>query len=908
MGWFRRVHNTIAGSGVDSTLDEEMRFHIEERTNEYVRRGMTRAQAHRAAHRRFGSLTLAKDRARDADTMRWLWDLGQDLRYATRVFSRNPGFAVVAVVTLALGIGTNTAIFSVVDTVLLQPLPYKNADGLVRIVENVPASESFNGSPMRTDGMAVDEFAEWRTQTQTLSHMAVYATGLMTMATSEGGVRLNGAQVSPALFPMLGIQALMGRVFNDAEERSGRDVEVLLSETAWRKYFNAAPNIVGRTLVLDGRGYTVIGVLSTGFGFPDRDTEVWKPFVVVAPAGPRIQRVRMIARLKDTALKAAAVTESNLIGRQLRGTPTAMPASNAPRFEIVSLKDELVAPVKPALLVLEASVGFVLLIACANVANLLLARGASRQREIAIRRALGAGRGRLIRQILTESLILSVLGGAVGTALALGGIRLLKALAAVDAPRSMLAVSTAIIPRLDEVSIDGRVLAFTIAVSLLTGLCFGLAAALPLSRVDQMHVIHEATASASSGLGFKRRNRTRSLLVVSEIGLATVLLVGAGLLIKSFVKLASVNLGYDPANVLTFHLVLPQNRYIGAQTDAMADQLVNRLHALSSVQAVGIANLLPLSPIIMISTFRTTSAVSASLRSSTEPPDTRVISPDFLRALGMRVVDGRGFLPSDGETSQKVVLINRAFARREFPGQNPLGKSLYAGGAGGRPTRSWEIVGVVDDVRQLGLDKEPAPQIFTNVHQSPGSLSSGPGSGPGTYFAVRTSGDPMAIVAQLRSVIRELDAQATLDDVAAMEHRISSSITSPRFYAVMLGIFAAVAALLAAIGIYGLIAYSVTQRTREIGIRMALGAERGQVLALVLRQGIILAVIGIVLGLAGAAVVTRNLASMLFGLTPLDPITFLAVSFSFAAVAVLASYVPARRATKVDPLVALRYE
>ena len=564
-----------------------------------------------------------------------------------------------------------------------------------------------------------------------------------------------------------------------------------------------------------------------------------------------------------------------------------MAANANASIELVRLKDELIAPVRPALLVLLVSVGFVLLIACANVANLLLARAASRQHEIAIRGALGAGRARLIRQVLTESLLLAAIGGAIGIALSFWGVRLLAALGPGN------------IPRLSEISIDAPVFGFTVAVSLITGILFGLAPALRLSNVDRTQALKEGAMQGASGFDLFRRNRTRSLLAVAEIALAMILVVGAGLLINSFMKLSSVDPGYNPENVLTFQVSLPQARYPDAQRIQFYDQLGGELRQLPGVASAGMANTLPLQPGVMRISLMIQGRPAPTRPEEMVLGDIRIVSPDYAEAMGVKVLDGRDFNAGDRAGQPNVAMINKTMARRHFADENPIGQRVRLGGP-----NPWEIVGVLDDVRHSGLDAEPQPEIYMDYRQARGELQRGPS---GMFFAVRTAEEPGALAGSVRSLVQRLDANLTIDNVATMEQRVADSVARPRFYAVLLGIFASVALTLAAVGIYGVMAYSVSQRTREIGIRVALGAPRREVLGLVLRQGLTLAAIGIAAGLAGALAVTRYLENMLFGLTPFDPSTFAAVSVLLAAIALIACYVPARRATRVDPIVALRY-
>jgi predicted permease len=836
--------------------------------------------------------------------------LVQDVRYGVRAFGRTPGFTLIAILTLGLGIGANTAIFSVVNAVLLRPLPYKDADRLVRIFGSVAPTDNPNGPARRVPGVLVSDIAPLRARTKTLSHIGFYLPLQAAMTVRDEIVRLEGSRVSSEGLAMMGAQVMLGRLFEAKEEASGADTVVLLSHATWRRYFGASPAALGQSLTLDGRAYTVIGVMRDGFQFPDAQTGFWIPFV--AADFPRMGG-SPIARLRDGVTIEAATAEVSSLLPQVRAEQPAAPGPQGPpppaRYELVGLQELLVAPIRPALLVLTAAVGFVLLIACVNVANLLLARTAARQREIAVRLALGAGRSRLVRQALTESALLALAGGIVGIGLAFGGIRLLQTLAS-GLPRRDMGPGVTL-PRLDEIGIDLSVLAFSAAASMVTGLVFGLAPALRRSRSSPMDTLREGAGSAASGFNLFRQNRTQGLLVVAEIGMAVMLFVGGGLLIASFLKLSHVEPGFDPTGVVTAQVILPRGRYDGPQLAEFAEAIVGRLERLPRVRVAGYARQLPTVQMRQISLLRTTPDMPARMpapppfdgRQLPEIPDTRVVSRGYLAVMGIRVVAGRGFGDADRAGQPQVMLINRTLARSGFFGENPVGKRIY--GPGRLP---WEVVGIVDDVHQFGLDRDPDPQIFVDFRQEPPPqvVNRGAGPPPVVYFAVRTTGDPSAAGPAIRDIVRQVEPMAAVDNMATMDQIVSNSLSRPRLYAVLLGVFAGIAVALAAIGIYGVMAYSVAQRTREIGIRMALGAQRAQVVRLVLRQGIALTAIGTVIGLCTAAAVTRYLQTMLFGLTPLDPSTFAAVALLFSAVAVVASYVPARYATRVDPLIALR--
>jgi predicted permease len=850
----------------------EIAAHLALLEDEYVRRGMSTDDARLAARRALGSTAHAHDLHRDARTFAWLDDARRDMAHGLRSLRRTPAFTAIAVITLALGIGANTAIFSVISAVLLRPLPYRNAERLVQVFTpppNIPGGASF---PRSARSFRQVHFDALRDNTRTLEFVAGYILTSATLTGRGDAVRLSGLQTTATLFPLLGVPPLLGRAFDAREESAGADDVVVISYDTWRRYFNSDPAVIGRVAAFDGRGRIVVGVMPEGFSFPDAFAQYWVPHVPPGPNARLSFALATIARLRDGVSRQAAEDEVNRLGHQ---GPTALQG----RFDVLGIQDDLIEPIRPALLMLAGAVGLVLLIACVNVANLLLARTAARDHEIAVRRAVGASPGRLFRQMLTESTLLAMIGAVAGTGLAIGAINLLRALAT-SLPRRDLGPGVSL-PRLDEIGIDVPVLLFTIAAALVTGIVCGLLPAIRHARAREIDRLRERVASP----------RVRGALVVAEIAMAMVLLVGGGLLIRSFIKLATEDLGYDADRVLTFQATPAQPS--GPSQRAFAEQLVERIEQLPGVSGVGYANNLPL---VQQSFGRDVSSQPYDRMPPRPPyPGLHAVSPGMIRALGLRIVEGRSF--SRGEAGRHEALITRSFARSGFFDGPAIGSRIYSG-----RSYVWEVVGILDDFRQFSLDRRGGSEFYILDF-----VPAPPGLG-GTYFAVRVDTDPVALASSLRSIVRDLDPAATLDNVATMDQIVSNAMSRPRLYAVLLGIFAAVAMILAAIGIYGVLSYVVAHRAREIGIRMALGAQSLQVLAVVLRQTTMLTVIGVAVGLAVAVTLSRYLEGLLYGLTPLDPTTFLAVVVMFCAVATLASYVPARRATRVDPLVALRSE
>ncbi len=810
--------------------------------------------------------------------------LFRDVRYGIRSLLKRPGFTAIAVITLALGIGANTAIFSVVNAVLLRPLPYAEAEQLF-----VPWGS-------RTDlqdrtNVSYPDFVDWQAQTRTLEHVAAYnSSGALLREGDADPEPISGAAVSADLFPLLKVAPILGRPFTRADDQPNAPPVIVLGYGLWQRRFNANPNIVGKQIRLGSTSATVLGVMPEGFRFPAQATKTEFLRPLATTLGDRIQRrnsysLRVVARLKTGATAAAAESEMRAIGALLEQQYPDEGFRLGAR--LISLHESVTWGSRTPLLVLLGAVGFVLLIACANVANLLLARAAARHREMAIRAALGAGRRRVVRQLLTESLSLSFLGGALGLLVAWWGVHFL------------LAASPLNIPRLKDVGLDTSVLAFTAIVSVLTGVIFGLAPALQASRADLQDALKEGGRNAG---GSVVRNRVRALLVVVEVALSLVLLVGAGLLGKSFLLLSEVRPGFEPEHVLTTDLSLARAKYPKPeQQQAGFAEIVRRVEAIPSVEAAALIYPLPLGGDSNSGTFLI--AGRPALRPEDKPTSNhRTISPDYFRALNIPLSRGRSFDGRDNQHGPPVIIVNETFARLYFAGIEPLGQHIIVEGERGDngvpPPR--EIIGIVGDVRHESLDTESGPEYYVPYSQSPEAFMS---------LVVRSSAaNPDSLAASLREVIKQMDKDQYVPAIQPMTKLVAESVARRRFNALLTGLFAVVALLLASVGIFGVLNYTVAQRTPEIGLRVALGAQTRDVLRLVLGQGVRLILFGLALGLAASFALTRVLRGMLYGVTPTDPLTFVAVSFLLASVALLACYIPARRATKVDPMVALRYE
>ena len=819
--------------------------------------------------------------------------LRQDVRFGLRSLLKRPGFTLVAVLTLALGIGANSAIFSVVNAVVLRPLPYAAPERLVALWGNL------NQKGFEELELSAPEFADFRARgAHVFEDAAAYYEGGFNLTGAGEPERVRGVYATAGLFNTLGVAPSKGRAYTAEEDRPGSNDVVVISHSLWRRRFNSDPAVAGKSVMLDGRASTIVGVMPADFHFPDKDTDIWKPAAfdadLLSPNNRGSHFMNAVARLKPGFTLERASEEVAALARA-QGAENPNTYQRGFGASIRPLAEEVVGPsVRTSLFVMLGAVGLVLLIACANVANLLLARAASRRKEVAVRTALGAGRARIMRQLLTESVLLSLAGGAAGLVLALWGVDVLVALA----PEGT--------PRVTEVGLDARVVAFTFGVSLLTGVVFGLAPALHASKVDLNESLKEGGRGTGESAG---RGSLRGLLVVGEFALALVLLAGAGLLIKSFARVLGESPGFDARGVLTMRLVLPQTKYRSYEEHrAFYSNLFGRLRALPGVESVGANNLLPLNGNGGSRTFLIEGRPVPPGQSKPEE-QLRFITPGYFASLRVPVLRGRDFDERDVQTAPRVAVVTRAMAERHWPGEEAVGKRIaYAGIARGQEQRpEWiEVVGVVGDVRHRGLDLESKPEIYVPVYQP--LFSNRPVPPLSLYVAVRTSGDAGALAASVRREVAAVDPEQPIANVRTMEERLAESVAQRRFNMTLLGVFACVALVLAGVGVYGVMAYAVSRRTHEIGIRVALGAQRGDVVRLVLRQGMWLALGGVGAGLAGAYAATRLMSGLLYGVSPTDPLTFAGVAALLAAVGLLACLVPARRATKVDPMVALRYE
>jgi predicted permease len=861
---------------LETDLTAEFESHLQMHFDDNIRAGMDPAAARREALLKFGAIEVRKEEFRDRRSLPMLEMLLQDLRYALRMLRSKPGFTIVAVATLALGIGANTAIFSAIDAVLLRPLPYPNPDRLAMLwMDNRRLG-------LHEDLTSYPNYEDWK-KNRVFADMAGFRPGDGILSGQEEPVRVRAALVNWNFFPVLGVSPAIGRAFTPDEDQPDKDRVVILSDGLWKRQFGSDRHVLDKTIELNGTPHRIVGVMPSDFAFPSKDTQLWKP---LAPS----QRTRgnrggfflsVIGRLKPGVTTEQARAEMTRIGAEIE---TAHPDSNKGYgVWVVPLLSQIVGTLREALWILLGAVAFVLLIACANVANLLLGRSAARGREIAVRSALGAGRSRIIRQLLTESLLLALIAGAFGLAIAFWGIRALALLA----PKEL--------PRLDEIAIDSRVLIFTLGISLLAAIFFGMAPALRASRADLNEGLREGGRNMAGGL---RSRFVRSSITVAEVAFSMILLTGAGLMIRALLNLQSVDPGFQTENVLTWRVSPSRTKFAQPpQVAAFYGDLLQRIQSLPEVQAAGAITDVFLS--------LTPNSGSFTVEGKPSPPPeqqieatTDAVSPNYFQAMRVPLVKGRFFDERDGPNTTPVVLINDTMAKRFWSGEEPVGKRFKFGGP--NSTAPWlTVVGVVRDMRRQGLEKLARCETFGSILQRPAR---------GMTVVVRTSSDPLKLAGLIRGQVRSADKDAVLYEVSTIANQIGDSLAQRRFETLLLGLFALVALTLAAIGIYGVVFQSVSQRLNEIGVRIALGAQKGDLLRMIVGEVLVLVLSGAAIGALAALALNRTLSTVLYSVGSADPLTYVAVFALLALVATIAGFIPALRATRVDPINALRYE
>jgi putative ABC transport system permease protein len=883
-----RLHGLLQREAVIGDIDEEMRLHLQMVMEENIERGMPPAEARRAALRSFGNLDKNRERAWEVRGGGVIEAFLQDVRYGARLLARHRGFTMVAVLTLALGIGANTAIFSVVNELLLRPLPYPGAERLAILWE-------FSQGGQRQHLVSRANFRSWREQSTVFEGMAAFSDQRLSLTGGGEPEEVSVQYASPELFRILRVEPLLGRGMTKEDALSGAPKVAVLSHGFWQRRLGGDRQAVGKPITLNGEPFTVVGVLPGGFQWhlkarsgTGRPAEIWTALDMPTEgdAATRGRFLSVVARLKPGVSFAQAEAEMKAVSARLELDE---PEHNRGLgVQIVPLREQFVGKVRPALLILLGAVCVVLLIACANVANLLLSRAVAREREIVLRTAIGARRIRVVRQLLTESLLLAGVGSLLGLAFGWWGIRALAAISPSD------------LIDLQGVGLDLPVLALTLAVSLVTGIVFGLAPALEATRLNLNDALKEGGKGAG-GHGTQSR-RLRSALVISEVALALVLLASAGLLVKSFVRLQEVDAGFKTENVLTMVVRLPDttaSKYSeAAQIVGFFREATERIGALPGVRSAGMVDFLPLYGGPGASTDFTVDGRPAPPPGQGLGTNVRVADPGYFSTMGIPVLRGRNFTGFEAAEARRVVLISESMARRHFPGEDPIGKRISVE-MFEEPVLT-EIVGIVGDVRYDSLVDEAEPTVYFPL---PELLSS-----PWRTLVIRTEGDPAEMAPAVRRALREIDPNQPVSDVRTMDQVMAATVGRARFNTLLLGLFAGLATLLAAVGIFGVMNHSVTLRTREIGLRMALGAQPREVLRLILKQGFLLTSIGVVIGLAGALTLTRVMSGLLFGVGSTDPATFAAIVLLLTLVSLIACYIPARRATRVDPLTALRYD
>ena len=879
--FFARLANLFRGRSAEPDLTREIASHLALLEEEFERRGLPPEQAKLAARRAYGGVEQAKELHREARSFVWIEQCFKDVRYGARNLLRTPMFTMVAVITLALGIGANTAIFSVVNAVLLRPLAYKDPDRLVTILH-------YGSAPV-----AGANYIDWRDQSHSFEAMGAAEYWSPNLTGTDPPEHLLGLRMTQNLLPMLGVEPLLGRVFVPGEDQTGAEHEVVLSHRLWQRRFNSDANVLGKSIVLDGQGYTVIGVMPVEFKFAPfwaTHAELWAPLAF----GDRIHNrggnsLRIFARLKQGITLAQARAEIATITGRLEKQ---YPGTNRDVF-VTPLKENVVGKVETPLLILLGAVGFVLLIACANVAHMLLARTADRQKEIAVRTALGAGRWRVIRQFLTENLLLAAIGAAAGLLLAMWGTR------------GLVLLSPAKLPRIDMVAIDPPVVLFLLGVTVLTALTFGLAPAWHAAIGNLSGALKEGGRGGTDGI---RRNRLRTFLVASEFALAFMLLIGAGLMLRSFFALQSLDPGFNPHHVLSMVVsVAGSNEAQPVRRTLFYRQLLDRVRALPGVESAGGINHLPL-----IGDSWGWSFVIEG-RPKPQPGDEpmatyRVAMPGYFETMRLPVLRGRAIAESDDARAPGVVLINERAAKEFWPGEDPIGKRIsFQADKDNRPT--WlTVIGVVKNAKQSDWGANADPEAYLAALQNQDFLGAPASHISYLTLVVRANGDPAALAPTVKQVVWSFDRNLPISEVVTMDGVVAEATAEPRFEMLLLAVFAAIALVLAAVGIYGVMSYSVSRRTHEIGIRISLGAGRADVLGMVVRQGMVQALAGTAAGIAGALLLSRLMAGMLYGVRPTDPVTFAGVGMVLGLAALAATCVPARKATRIDPMVALRHE
>jgi predicted permease len=879
----------------EAEIVEELTQHLEDRYQELLRYRVTPEKAYQITLAELPGNELLTEQLRQIEQQaiqestilgaartNMIADLWQDLRYGVRMLRKNPGFTLIAVLTLALGIGANTAIFSVVNTLLLNPLPYPDAEQLVMIYSNTLTSNQ-----QRT-GISVPEFADYH-QTDSFESVGAFDYGNLNISADDGGApeRVESVSVTPEIFSLLKITPLKGRIFLPEEAQANRDRVVIISHALWQRRFGGDETLVGKNILINGRNHTVVGIMPSGFAFPQQ-TELWKPLWFPPKQYEQQQRgargLLVLGRLKAGISFAQAQAEMTNLNAQFAAQyPQSYGEERPVQISLVPLLEDFVGDMRPALRVLIAAVLLVLLIACANVANLLLVRATARQQEIAIRFALGAERSRVLRQLLTESLLLALAGGATGALLAMWGIRFLLKFA----PENL--------PRFQQVSIDGRVLLFTCAASLLTGIVFGIIPALTALRTDLNATLKESGRSNNIS-----RHRVRDVFVVAQVAAALVLLAGAGLLIKSFWRLQSVDPGFNPNGVLTMRMLLPFETYPkDEQRAGFYRQILTQIRTLPGVESAAVITRTPLFP------GNPSGAITGenSVISSTDTPveaERRSITPEYFQAMGITLIKGRAFTDADTAGAPLTAIVDETFAQLHWPNQDAIGKRIKSGGY--QSQSPWiAVVGVVRHVKSQRFDIASNVQTYFPFYQDPGFFS--------MSLVIRTSVDnPLLLSNAVRAAIQSVDRNQPVFLIKTMPQLVDESLAQQRLSLLLMSVFATVALLLAAIGLYGVMSYTVSQRTHEIGLRMALGAQTRNVLALVLRQGLVLVAVGMTIGLLVAFALTRLMQTVLFDVSASDPMTFTVIAVLLLLIALFACWIPARRATRVDPMVALRAE